>query len=157
MKVVGALSFIWDSNSIVHETKINLYLMIPVNLTLWNGETWLGNKTDLALLDAFHHKTIRRILHISMANVTKLRLKNKIIRSKFGNIKKLSDLWRSHLLKYVSWSTHQNEISIPKQILSAHVSGKRICGQPFWTIKDTTIESIRLMIPSTLHNGNYSY
>ena len=92
MKVVGALSFIWDSNSIVHETKINLYLMIPVNLTLWNGETWLGNKTYLALLNTFYHKMIRRILYILMAEVKELRLKNEIIRLKFGNIKKLSNL-----------------------------------------------------------------
>ena len=37
-KALGALSFIWDLAEVALETKIHLYLAIPINLVLWNGE-----------------------------------------------------------------------------------------------------------------------
>ena len=49
--------------------KIKLYLAIPINLALWNGKTWAENKTNLDILDIFYHKSIQRILKISINEV----------------------------------------------------------------------------------------
>ena len=68
-KAVGALNFIWKSNQISLETKKKLYLAIPLNLALWNGETWSGNKSDLELLDVFYHETTRKMLEMNMLQV----------------------------------------------------------------------------------------
>jgi len=65
-KSMGALKFIWDAVEVPLSTKIKLYQTIPMNLMLWGSENWSGNKADIKLLDTFHHKSIRRILGISM-------------------------------------------------------------------------------------------
>ena len=39
-KAIGALNFIWVSQQLSLESKIKLFLAIPVNLALWNCETW---------------------------------------------------------------------------------------------------------------------
>ena len=49
--------------------KIYLYLLISVNLVLWNAEIWSGNIANLKLLDIFHHKVIWRILYITIKRV----------------------------------------------------------------------------------------
>ena len=53
-KGIDALSFIWDTSEVSLETKVNLFLVILVNLAIWNSETWSGNKVNLSILDAFH-------------------------------------------------------------------------------------------------------
>ena len=52
-KVIDALSFICNTDEVSLETKLNLFLATPVNLALWNSETWSGNKADLANLMCF--------------------------------------------------------------------------------------------------------
>ena len=76
-KVVGALSFVWNADCLSLESKIKLYLAMSVNLALWNCELWSGNVGDLKLLDTFHHRSLRRIMHISMNQVKLERLTNK--------------------------------------------------------------------------------
>ena len=68
-KVMGTLSFIWNTDEASLETKTRLSRAMPVNLALWNSETWSWNKTDLEKLYVFNHKSIRRILKIRMNEV----------------------------------------------------------------------------------------
>ena len=62
-----------------------------MNLMLWGGESYSGNKADLKSLDTFHHKSIRRILGISMGEVKDEEITNSEIRRRFGEIESLSD------------------------------------------------------------------
>ena len=57
-KAVGVLK---KSQQMSLETKVKLFLSIPLNFALWNRETWAENKLELALLDSFYHEVIRRI------------------------------------------------------------------------------------------------
>ena len=75
-KAMGALSFIWNSLNVQIDSKIKLYLDVPVNLALWNGERWSGSQADLAALDLFHHESISRKLVIRMKRVMKEHMKN---------------------------------------------------------------------------------
>jgi len=156
-KAVGALNSLWNSQAVSIETKVKMYLAIPVNLLLWNSESWSGNSTDLQQIDVFHHKTIRRILGINMADVKEHHITNESIRRQFGNIDLLSTIWRKRVLTFIGRTICQPNTALSKQCLSGSVGGKRIKGRPFRTCKDAFIESIRLLIPSMPHTGNFNY
>lgn len=100
-KAARDLGFVWKSSQISLETKVKLFLAIPVNLALWNCETWLGNNMDLKLLNIFVHKTIRRILGISMVRIRDEHISNAQLCTMFSNIGLLSDIMRFRLLKFV--------------------------------------------------------
>ena len=156
-KALGALKFIWDSPETSLETKIRLYQAIPVNLVLWNAEIWSGNQADLDALDIFHHKAIRRILHINMIQVKDERLKNEELRKRFGNIPSLSVLWRQRLLKFIGRAARQKSSSLSHRTLSLHIDGLRPRGRPYRTCKDATVEALRQLIPSIPENGTFYY
>ena len=113
-KAVGALTPLWKSPAVSIETKIKLYLAIPVNLVLWNCETWSGNTTDLNRIDIFHHKTIRRILGINMTDVEKQHITNEKLRGMFGNIDPLSTIWRKRVLKFIGRSICQHSTALAR-------------------------------------------
>ena len=89
---MGALKFIWNAKHVSLDSKIKLFFAMPVNLALWNCETWTGNKNDLNMLDSFYHKAIRRILGIRMNRVCDEHIKNDQIRKLFGGVKPLSHI-----------------------------------------------------------------
>ena len=138
-------------------SKIKLCLAIPANLALCNSETWSGNQQDLELLDVFHHRSIRRILNISMLQVKDERLKNSQVRKKSGNIKNLSEIWRSRLLNFAGRVARQPSSTLSRKSLSIVMDGNRSTGRPFRTNKDALFESLRLLIPSMPHKGNIDY
>ena len=54
--------------------KYLLFCAIPMNLLLWGAETWSLRKSQLDKLEVFLHRSIRRILQISMSKVREQRL-----------------------------------------------------------------------------------
>ena len=63
---------------------------------------------DLDILDRFYYKMIRRILHISMNEVKENKITNGEMRKKFGSIPKLSNLWRTRMLKFIDRTVRQD-------------------------------------------------
>ena len=57
-------------------------MVIPVNLALWNGETWAGNKNDLLLLDFFTNPSEE--FCVRMKRVYEERIKNEQVRKWLG-------------------------------------------------------------------------
>ena len=49
-KHMGTFKFIWDDCSVPIETKIKLLSTIPLNLLLWGGDNWSGNKEEIRKL-----------------------------------------------------------------------------------------------------------
>ena len=54
-----------------------------MNLLLWGAETWSLRKSQLDKLEVFLHRSIRRILQISMSKVQGQRLRNSKVRDSF--------------------------------------------------------------------------
>ena len=57
-----------------------------MNLLLWGAETWSLRKLHLDKLEVFLHRSIRRILQISMSTVQEQRLRNGKVRDMFYSI-----------------------------------------------------------------------
>jgi hypothetical protein len=57
-----------------------------MNLLLWGAETWSLRKSQLDQLEVFLHRSIRRILQISMSKVQEDRIRNEKVRKMFYSI-----------------------------------------------------------------------
>jgi hypothetical protein len=63
---MGMLCNVWDNDFIDLESKMSFFLAIPVNLLLWGCKSWALKEEYFNKLDAFLHRSIRRILKINM-------------------------------------------------------------------------------------------
>ena len=155
-KSMGALKFIWDAVEVPLSTKIKLYQAIPMNLMLWGSENWSGNKADIKLLDTFHHKSIRRILGITMGRVKDEEITNSEIRRRFGGIEALSVTWRKRQLLFIGRIVRLDRNSYPPLLLTATVDGNRSRGRPFRTVKDAFVDNLTSVFPRLDRRGKVS-
>jgi hypothetical protein len=77
---MGRLKEVWRNPHLDVYNKYLLFHAIPMNLLLWGAETWLLRKSQLDKLEVFLHRSIRRILQISMSKVREQRLHNDKVR-----------------------------------------------------------------------------
>jgi hypothetical protein len=80
---MGRLKEVWRNPHLNVYNKYLLFRAIPMNLLLWGAETWLLRKSQLDKLEVFLHRSIRRILQISMSKVREQRLHNDKVRQMF--------------------------------------------------------------------------
>jgi hypothetical protein len=83
---MGALKELWRNPHLDMYNKYLLFRAIPMNLLLWGAETWSLRKSHLDKLEVFLHRSIRRILQISMSTVQEQRLRNGKVRDMFYSI-----------------------------------------------------------------------
>jgi len=63
---MGALHSFWKCNEIEKYSKYLLFLAIPVNLNLWDCESWALKDSLIDVLYIFLHRSLRRILETTM-------------------------------------------------------------------------------------------
>jgi hypothetical protein len=73
---MGRLKEVWRNPHLDVYNKYLLFCAIPMNLLLWGAETWSLKKSQLDKLEVFLHRSIQRILQISMTKVREQRLHN---------------------------------------------------------------------------------
>ena len=83
---MGALKDVWRNPHLDIYNKYLLFRAIPMNLLLWGAETWSLRKTQLDQLEVFLHRSIRRILQISMSTVKEERIRNERVREMLYSI-----------------------------------------------------------------------
>jgi hypothetical protein len=82
-QMMGAMKNVWDNVYINLYTKYLFFLAIPVNLLLWGCETWALKSESIKKLNVFVHRSARRILNITMAQVQEERITNSEVRRRF--------------------------------------------------------------------------
>ena len=83
---MGALKELWRNPHLDMYNKYLLFRAIPLNLLLWGAETWSLRKSQLDKLEVFLHRSIQRILQISMSTVQEQCLRNGKVRVMFYSI-----------------------------------------------------------------------
>ena len=66
---MGALKEVWRNPHLDVYNKYLLFQAIPMNLLLWGAKTWSLRKSQLDQLEVFLHRSIQRILQVSMSMV----------------------------------------------------------------------------------------
>ena len=85
------------------------------------------------------------------------RLTNEKVRLRFGNVTKLSEIWKARLLLFIGRTARQTDHRLCYKDITATICIKRIIGRLFRINKDAIVETIRKLILSTLHFGNTEY
>ena len=143
---MGALSNLWNCPYIDLKVKHSFFVAIPLNLLLWGCEAWALKEASLVKLDAFMHKSIRRILGISMQQVQDERLKNETVRKRFFNIPSTREVIAIRQSSFIGKILrHPNPTHPPKQLLPAWVNNKRPVGPPITTNKKSFLKSITML------------
>ena len=83
---MGALKEVWRNPHLDTYSKYLLFRAIPMNLLLWGCENWSLRQDLLRRLEVFLHRSIRKILHISITQVQEERIQNDKIRRLFYDI-----------------------------------------------------------------------
>jgi hypothetical protein len=83
---MGTLKEIWQNPHLDIYNKYLLFHAIPMNLLLWEAETWSLRKSQLDQLEVFLHCSIRQILQISMTQVKEGQLRNEKVQKMFYSI-----------------------------------------------------------------------
>ena len=99
-------------------------------------------------LEAFHHKSIRKILGINMHQVKEERIKNETIREKFLGIRPIADFIAERQLRWIGKLARMDENRLPKQLMTAWCDKPRPRGRPQQTIRNCYVKAIQRILPS---------
>ena len=101
--------------------KRQIFLAIPVNTVLYGCETWTLKADHRRKLTSFYHKSIRRILGISMHRVDKDHIKNEHIRNIFG-VADIHDELQIRTFRWLGQLARQPDVTATKRLLSAWIA-----------------------------------
>ena len=154
-KAMGALSNYWNNDHVDMFFKYRIFMAIPVNLLLWGCESWALKESSLNRLDVFLHRSIRRIMKISMSQVKENRISNEKIREMFYHIPNLRELIAIRQCRFIGKVVRGPNCHPPKQILTAWCNNKRPTGAPIITNKKSIVKSLKILLPEEMGNNKY--
>ena len=83
---MGSLQHFWADNAVNIHSNYLIFCAIPVNLALWGCKSWALRETLIKKLEVFFHRSIRRILGISITQVIDKHITNDSISMRFCRI-----------------------------------------------------------------------
>jgi len=142
---MGKLNEIWRNPHLDAYNKYLLFRAIPINLLLWGAETWSLRKSLLDKLEVFLHRSIRRILQISMSTVREQRLHNDKVRRKFYSIPCVRNMIAARQMDFVGKMIRGPPDRPSRNMITACCDHKRRVGHPQTTGKNFMAENLRLL------------
>ena len=103
----------------------------------------------------FLHRSIRRIMKISMSGVKERRISNERIREMFYHIPNLRELIAIRQCRFIGEIVRGPNCHPPKQILTAGCNNKRATGAPIMTNKKSIVKSLKILLPEEMGNNTF--
>ena len=116
-----------------------------MNLLLWGAETWSLRKTQLDQLEVFLHRSIRRILQISMSTAKEERIQNEKVREMFYSIPCVQNMIASRQADFIGKMIQGPPDRPSRNMITACCDHKRRVGRPQTTGKNFIVENLRLL------------
>jgi hypothetical protein len=142
---MGRLKEVWRNPHLDIYQKYLLFRAVPMNLLLWGAETWSLRKSHLDKLEVFLHRSIRRILQISMTNVREQRLRNDKVRRMFYSIPCVRNMIAARQMDFVGKMIRGPPDRPSRNMITACCDHKRKTGRPQTTGKNFMVENLRLL------------
>jgi len=142
---MGAPKELWRNPHLDMYNKYLLFRVIPMNLLLWGAETWSLRKSHLDKLEVFLHRSIRRILQISMSTVQEQRLRNGKVRHMFYSIPCVRNMIAARQMDFVGKMIRGPPDRPSRNMITACCDHKRRVGRPQTTGKNFMVENLRLL------------
>ena len=134
------LQNIWKSNQYTTKTKIRLYNSNVKSILLYGSECWRVVKGDMAKIDAFHNRCLRKICRIFWPN----EIPNVDLYKKTGCNSAVLEIKRRRL-RWLGLVLRMPQDSIPKVALRWTPPGKRKRGRPKMIWKQSVIAELKEM------------
>jgi hypothetical protein len=133
--------------------RLRTYNAIIVNLLLWGCESWALKEEDRRRIEVFHHRSLRRMLNITIYQVMEQHISNDEVRTRMKSysMKQTMELRRARWLEKIS---HMGPDRGPRKILVAWTTNERPRGRPQQTIRHGLAATItdHLDLPSPKMN-----
>jgi hypothetical protein len=139
---VGGLRPFFRSPHIDLETKVRVYLAIPMNTVLWGCESWALTEDLIRELRVFHHRSLRKILNINMFEVEEQRITNATIWER-TNVPDILILAQRRQLRWIGKLARMPMKRLPRRLLAAWVENPRKRGRPQTSLRNTMIETLK--------------
>ena len=160
-KSMGALNSFWSNPYVDMYYKHTIFMAIPINLLLWGCESWALRESHYDKLDAFLHKSIRRILRITITEVREEKIRNERIRKIFYNIPDIRSIIAARISRFIGKVIRGPNDNPPKLFITAWCNHPRRPGKPLTTNKTTVVKALKTLLPETMesddkgHLGNW--
>ena len=116
-----------------------------MNLLLWGAETWSLRKSQLDKLEVFLHRSIQRILQISMSTVQEQCLRNGKVRVMFYSIPCVRNMIAARQMDFVGKMIRGPPDRPSRNMITTCCDHKRRVGRPHTTGKNFMVENLRLL------------
>jgi hypothetical protein len=145
---VGALKNFFRNKHVSLLAKFQIFQAIPINTVLWGCESWAMTENISRKLQAFYHKSIRKILSINMQEVEQYRITNQEIRKKFQNSYCILDILSKRQLLWLGKIARMDPLlRLPRKLVAAWTNSKRKVGRPQITYKNTYESVLNMILP----------
>jgi hypothetical protein len=142
---MGALKTVWNCPHLDIFSKYLLFRAIPMNLFLWGCETWSIHQALLDKLEVFLHRSIQRILHVSMMRVKEERIRNEHMGRMFYDIPCVRNMIAARQLDFIGKAIRGAPDRPARSLIAAYCAHKRLVGCPFLHNKDAIVKNLRLL------------
>ena len=153
---MGSLQHFWADNAVDVHSKYIIFCAIPVNLALWGCESWALRETLIKKLEVFFHRSIRRILGISITQVIDKHITNDSIRMRFCHIPSIRHQIAKRRFPLLERSFRNSNNQIPTRLLTVWCDCPRRRGAPLQNNKNNLVKKIQLIVPSAASDGRFS-
>ena len=116
-----------------------------MNLLLWGAETWSLSKSQLDQLEVFLHRSIRRILQISMSKVQEDRIRNEKVPRMFYSIPCVRNMIAARQADFIGKMIRGPPNQPSSNMITACCDHKRRVGRPQTTGNNFMVENLRLL------------
>ena len=124
-----------------------------MSLVTQRSENWSGIKASMNKIEAFHHKSIRYMLGISMGQMKDEEVKSTELVRSFDCIESATNAWRRRQLLFFNKIAWLDNIKCPQRTLTEEVEGKRRRGMTHRTLRDSIVEILATIIYDLSRKG----
>ena len=153
---LGYLQYFWKYPSVDVHSKYLIFCAILVNLLLWGCESWALRETRLSKLEVLFHRSIRRILGITITQVIDERITNESVRMRFCRIPSICNLLAKRQLTFIGKVVRNSPNQIPTRLLTAWCDHPRRQGRVLQMNKKNPCRNIQLIVPEAAKDGRLS-
>ena len=147
---MGALKHYWDNPYTDLKSKYVIFQAIPASLLLWGCETWALRQSHIDQLNSFWHRSIRRILKITIQEVKDDHIKNTRIRRIFFNIPDAEAMVTIRQMNYLGKTMRGPNSNPPKQLIPAWIDHPRPRGGVLTTNKKALTRGLHTLLPTIM-------
>ena len=153
---MGVLQEFWVDHAVKTRRKYLIFCGIPLNLMLWGYKSWAILEYLFKKLEVYFHKSIRKILVISIIRVKDKHITNKTVRLFFCGIPSLRSQIAKRQLRFIGKVVRNHDSQIPTQLFTAWCDHPRKRGGVLQTNKKNITNNLQLIIPFAEKYGGLS-